>query len=305
MDGKSPQLTTGSVCSGYLGLELGVADLLSLELSWVADNDPAASAVLACHTEAPNLGDITQLKSFPDVNVLTAGLPCQPVSVAGAKKGPEDVRWLWTEFARLIGSMDSPPGLLLLENPRALLTHGGGRTFGDILRSLAQLGFVGKWRCLDAASVGAAHERERVFIAAAHADSLGSVASWLVPCAHRAREQQGTQHRTRGRASRAGVPARAVGLWQDYDPVIRRWERAIGRAVPEPPMTFEKTSQRQIVPKLSVRFTEWLMGLPDGWVDDVPGLSWEDKLTLLGNGVVPQQARAAFLSLLGTDLFSR
>lgn len=40
------------------------------------------------------------------------------------------------------------------------------------------------------------------------------------------------------------------------------------------------------------------MGLPDGWVSDVPGLSRNDQLHALGNGVVPQQAAAAVGFLL-------
>lgn len=42
------------------------------------------------------------------------------------------------------------------------------------------------------------------------------------------------------------------------------------------------------------------MGLPDGWVCDVPGLSRNDMLRLLGNGVVPQQGASAIAWLLGT-----
>jgi DNA (cytosine-5)-methyltransferase 1 len=40
-------------------------------------------------------------------------------------------------------------------------------------------------------------------------------------------------------------------------------------------------------------FVEWLMGLPDGWVTDVPGITANEWLKMLGNGVVPQQAEAA------------
>ena len=41
-----------------------------------------------------------------------------------------------------------------------------------------------------------------------------------------------------------------------------------------------------------------MMGLPEGWVTDVPGLSRNEQLKALGNGVVPQQAAAAFTQLL-------
>lgn len=50
--------------------------------------------------------------------------------------------------------------------------------------------------------------------------------------------------------------------------------------------------------RLSPRFVEWMMGLPDGWVTDVPGLTRAEQLKALGNGVVPQQAAVAVLHML-------
>ncbi|MGH8570993.1 MAG: hypothetical protein ACREX8_00250 [Gammaproteobacteria bacterium] len=49
---------------------------------------------------------------------------------------------------------------------------------------------------------------------------------------------------------------------------------------------------------LSPRFVEWMMGLPPGHVTGVAGISRNDQLRLLGNGVVPQQAEAAVAHLL-------
>ena len=50
--------------------------------------------------------------------------------------------------------------------------------------------------------------------------------------------------------------------------------------------------------QLNPVFVEWLMGLPAGHVTNVPGLTRNQKLKLLGNGVVPAQAAAAYHSLL-------
>lgn len=50
--------------------------------------------------------------------------------------------------------------------------------------------------------------------------------------------------------------------------------------------------------RLNPRFVEWMMGLPDGHVTDVPGLTRNEQLKLLGNGVVPQQAALAVRLLL-------
>lgn len=52
---------------------------------------------------------------------------------------------------------------------------------------------------------------------------------------------------------------------------------------------------------LNPRFVEWLMGLPAGWVCDVPGLTPNQMLRLLGNGVVPQQGAAALTYLLSVS----
>lgn len=72
--------------------------------------------------------------------------------------------------------------------------------------------------------------------------------------------------------------------WGDYGPAIRRWERILGRPAPWP---------TDVLGRLSPVFTEWLMGLPDGWVTDTPGLTRPAMLRALGNGVVWQQAVAA------------
>lgn len=66
-----------------------------------------------------------------------------------------------------------------------------------------------------------------------------------------------------------------------------------GRAAPSPTEASVKGSQR-----LSPRFVEWMMGLPAGHVTDVPGLTRNEQLKALGNGVVPQQAAAAIRHLI-------
>lgn len=76
--------------------------------------------------------------------------------------------------------------------------------------------------------------------------------------------------------------------WGDYAAAIARWEHVLGRPAPEPTMTSSKGN-----PQLSPRFVEWMMGLPDGWVTDVPGITRNEALKALGNGVVPQQAAEA------------
>lgn len=77
--------------------------------------------------------------------------------------------------------------------------------------------------------------------------------------------------------------AEALERFGDYADAVARWQPIIGRPAPDP----------TIDGRLSPRFVEWMMGLPAGWVTNVPDLTRAQQLKALGNGVVPQQAAAA------------
>jgi len=81
--------------------------------------------------------------------------------------------------------------------------------------------------------------------------------------------------------------------WGKFEPAIRRWEATIGRPAPAPTKPDGKDGNH----RLSSAFTEWMMGLPEGWITDV-GLSRNEELKACGNGVVPQQAELALRVLL-------
>ena len=81
--------------------------------------------------------------------------------------------------------------------------------------------------------------------------------------------------------------------WGRFAPAIERWEKIIGRPAPKPTLPDGKNGQH----RLSAAFTEWLMGLPGGWITDA-GLTRNEQLKACGNGVVPQQAELALRRLL-------
>jgi DNA (cytosine-5)-methyltransferase 1 len=119
------------------------------------------------------LGDIRAIQStdIPEYDVLSAGFPCQPFSIAGVSKkrsldkptGFEDSTQgtLFFEIARML--RDRQPKAFILENVKNLLHHDQGRTFAVILATLNKLGYDSTYRLLDAANVVPQH-RERVFI---------------------------------------------------------------------------------------------------------------------------------------------
>jgi DNA (cytosine-5)-methyltransferase 1 len=86
--------------------------------------------------------------------------------------------------------------------------------------------------------------------------------------------------------------ARTAFEWGEYQAAIWLHQAVLGREAPPP--TIEGRGGR---PKLSPYFVEWLMMLEEGHVTSVPGISVNAKLRLLGNGVVPAQALAAFRHL--------
>ena len=91
-----------------------------------------------------------------------------------------------------------------------------------------------------------------------------------------------------------GGQAREMSIaWGKYEPAIRRWESIVGPA----PAPTEPNKNGN--PRLSAAFSEWMMGWPAGWVTDPAiGISRNDQLRIVGNGVCPQQAMAALRFLL-------
>ena len=92
-----------------------------------------------------------------EYDVLSAGFPCQDLSVAGSQKGiGEGTRsGLFYEVVRLI--RDIRPKFVLLENVRNLLSHQGGETFQEVLFQIAKAGYDAEWSVVSAADMGACH----------------------------------------------------------------------------------------------------------------------------------------------------
>jgi hypothetical protein len=101
----------------------------------------------------------------------------------------------------------------------------------------------------------------------------------------------------REQRSSTGQIGKSLGVavrmnWGKFEPAIRRWESHT-RPAPEPTLPDGREGSH----RLSAKFTEWLMGLPDGWITG-HGLKRKDELKMCGNGVVPQQAVLALRYLL-------
>jgi DNA (cytosine-5)-methyltransferase 1 len=160
----------GSFCTGYGGLDLAAEQVLGARLAWYAENDPAASRVLAARfPHASNLGDIRAVdwNTVPRVDIVTAGFPCQDISNAGKRAGIGGKHSsLWTAIAAALRVLR--PAYAFVENVAALRTRGLDVVHTD----LATLGYHTRWLCLRASDIGAAHRRDRLFLLAAQPGHL-------------------------------------------------------------------------------------------------------------------------------------
>src|SRR5574343_1177691 len=160
-------LTVGSLFSGIGGIDLGLEWTGGFKTIWFVENNPYCQKVLAKHwPEVPCYGDIktVDFRTLPRPDLLCGGFPCQPFSMAGARKGLSDARWLWGEYLKAICSIK--PRWVLVENVPGLLSIESGYVFGHILRDLAESRYDAEWQVLSAAQFGAPHLRNRIFIIA-------------------------------------------------------------------------------------------------------------------------------------------
>lgn len=162
-----------SLFSGIGGIDLGFMRA-GFQVVWANEMDEAA-----CRTYRRNFGDSRLLKadirtvpveSIPDFDVLVAGFPCQPFSIAGKQRGFNDRRGnLFFEITRIIDARR--PKAVFLENVPNLMEHDNGRTFLVIYNSLAQFGYIIYYKVMAANEYGnLPHIRKRIYITAVRED---------------------------------------------------------------------------------------------------------------------------------------
>jgi DNA (cytosine-5)-methyltransferase 1 len=115
--------------------------------------------------------DIYECHNLPYVDVITAGFPCQPFSVAGKQAGRDDERFLVPEMMRVIN--ECQPKMVFLENVPGFASLNDGAEFKSLLRAFAEMGFDAQWGHSRASDAGAPHQRERWFFILSHVDRIG------------------------------------------------------------------------------------------------------------------------------------
>jgi DNA (cytosine-5)-methyltransferase 1 len=159
-----------SLCSGAGGLDLGLAIAIpGYRAVGHVERETFAAATLVARMEDASLDqavvwdDVGTFDGRPwrgAVDIITAGYPCQPFSVAGKRRGGDDPRHLWPHVARIIAEVEPP--FVFLENVAHHLRLG----FPEVAAGLVGMGYRLAAGLFTAAEVGAPHKRERLFILA-------------------------------------------------------------------------------------------------------------------------------------------
>lgn len=110
-------------------------------------------------------GDVTKIaaEDVPTHDILCAGFPCQPFSLAGKRLGFEDTRGtLFFEIVRII--KEKLPKAIFLENVAGIVNHDGGRTLSVIEKEIKGLGYKIKWKIMNACNYGVPQNRNRWYM---------------------------------------------------------------------------------------------------------------------------------------------
>jgi DNA (cytosine-5)-methyltransferase 1 len=274
-------LKIGSLCTGYGGLDMAAEAYFEAETIWTCEFDKHASKVIEKRINKPNYGNLktTNWDEVPSIDILTAGYPCQPFSQAGLRKGTEDERHLWPYIKEIIRKLR--PSYVILENVRGHFGLG----FREVLSGLTSIGYDARWTLIRASEVGAPHRRERLFILAypnstrwsrAKPSDIQAQQPWNSSCTNKpfiANSENWGDGRSPIRIQQSNTKFRG-----SLDTIKSIYSQEI-------PPALDKG-------RLNVKFVEYMMGLPNGWVTDLD-LPRSQKLKILGNGVVPQQAYKA------------
>jgi len=156
-----------SLFSGIGGFEEGLKKTnISSEIVFSSEIDGFAQKSYIANFSEENLhGDIKVVneKEVPDHDLLLAGFPCQSFSIAGQRKGFDDIRGtLFFDVARILA--EKKPKYILLENVKNLISHDGSNTIRKILETLNEIGYTVDFTVINSCEAGVPQNRDRTYI---------------------------------------------------------------------------------------------------------------------------------------------
>lgn len=174
---KRCEPTVASFFSGIGGFDLGF-ERTGFKITYQCEINGFCRSILQRHwPDVPKDKDIKKVgtaSTIPVSDVWVGGFPCQDVSLArmGPRAGLKGRQsGLFHEFARLLEQR--LPRVFVIENVHGLLSSHGGKDFGILVQTLAQLGYCVGWRVFNSKDFGVPQSRQRVFIVGCYRERRG------------------------------------------------------------------------------------------------------------------------------------
>lgn len=296
-------------CAGAGGQALGL-ELAGFRHEALVEIEPDFAQTLKLNRPSwdVRVGDMDEFdgRPFEGVELLTAGLPCPPFSVAGKQLGERDERNLFPAAIRLIDEIK--PKAVMIENVRGFLSAVFDDYRSHLKRQLSKLGYHTEWRLLNASDFGVPQLRPRVVIVALRKE-LVEAFDWPEVQPHNPptvgeclRDLMGA-HRWRGLDRWVGqaneiAPTLVGGSKKHGGPDLgpTRARKAWATLGVEGKSLANDAPERDFVgmPRLTLRMTARLQGFPDDW--EFYGTK-TTRYRQIGNAFPPPVAKAVASNL--------
>ncbi len=282
-------MKTAGLFAGIGGVELGLVSAGAEAVLFAENWDPAAAVLRQRFPDVPNVGDVRSLRSLPaDVDIVTAGFPCQDLSQAGRTAGIDGTKsGLVGEVFRLLDTAN--PRFVVLENVSFMLSLDSGSAMERLVRAFEDRGFHWAYRVVNSLAF-VPQRRERVFFVASRTENPADIifadeSTFSPPKTTLASHAHGF-YWTEG--------VRGLGWAPDSVPTLKNGS-TIGIA--SPPAILMPDG---LIVTPDIRDAERLQGFPADWTkpaETVGRASW--RWSLVGNAVTVPVA-----GWLGRNLFA-
>lgn len=263
--------------SGIGGFSLGL-EAAGMQTIAFCEIEEYPQKILSQHwPDVPIFKDVRTLQPndiWQPVDLICGGYPCQPFSVAGQRRGQEDVRHLWPEVFRLVQGIK--PRWCVFENVYGHISLG----FDEVATQMESEGYTVTPLVLPACAVGAPHRRDRLWIVChAKYDGLPSTAQHS-----KSRKANDWSEKVQEKTSKL---ARPVGLRNELVPNSNN-ERCKGRSKKQ--IYGQQNSKKKFEGSFKGWANGWDLSSPRicGMDDGIPNRT--HRLKALGNAIVPQIA---------------
>jgi DNA (cytosine-5)-methyltransferase 1 len=274
--------------SGIGGFSLGLESTGYFETIGFVEKDKFCHEVLK--KNFPNITIESEVRNVKGSNykadIITGGFPCQPFSVAGRRRGTDDDRYLWDETIRII--RESKARWFIGENVEGIINIQDGMVLRQVQDDLEKEGFQVQCLVIPASSIGAWHQRKRVWIVA-YSDNNGS-------------------HRSKGNETikSSNQSKEWVSIGDDKDVSDTNSEGSQGHGVSTNMETMQISEEHTTKTDTEEQQTWWqtqsaICGVPNG-VSFELDKDRKDRIKSLGNSIVPLIARQLGLAIMKAEL---